>query len=103
MKNSCGLMRRIGGEKSLWINEKMLGAEHPDTATGYNNLALVYNSLGEYRKAEKLCEKGLLIREKVLGAEHPDTAMSYNNLAGIYDSQGEYKIALTNYLNPKKV
>ncbi len=68
-----------------------------------HDLGIVYNSLGEYRKAEKLCEKGLLIREKVLGTEHPDTAMSYHNLVGIYDSQGEYKTALTYYLKSYKV
>jgi len=68
-----------------------------------HDLGIVYNSLREYRKAEKLREKGLLIREKVLGTEHPDTAMSYHNLAGIYDSQGEYKTALTYYLKSYKV
>ncbi|MDE6056306.1 MAG: tetratricopeptide repeat protein, partial [Lachnospiraceae bacterium] len=61
------------------------------------NLAGVYYSQGEYKKAEELYKKALVISERVLGEGHPDTATSYNNLALVYDSQGEYKISL-NYL-----
>ncbi|MEH2957840.1 tetratricopeptide repeat protein, partial [Candidatus Merdisoma sp. JLR.KK006] len=39
-------------EKSLQIRKKVLGEEHPDTATVYNNLALLYGKQGEYRKAK---------------------------------------------------
>ncbi len=80
-------------EKSLGIRERVLGEEHPDTATSYNNLAGVYWSRGEYKKAEELYGKALGIRERVLGEEHPDTAASYNNLALVYARQGEYKKA----------
>ena len=80
-------------EKSLRISEKVLGEEHPNTATIYNNLAMVYNDRGEYEKAEELYEKSLRISEKVLGEEHPDTAASYNNLAEMYRIQGEYEKA----------
>ena len=76
--------------KALAISERVLGEEHPDTATGYNNLAYVYASQGEYGKAEVLYKKALAISERVLGEEHPSTAASYNNLAYVYDSQGEY-------------
>ena len=34
---------------------------HADVATSYNNLALVYNSLGEYDPAKELLEKALRI------------------------------------------
>ena len=34
----------------LAIREKVLGPEHPDVATGLNNLAMLYNSLGDYAK-----------------------------------------------------
>ena len=35
-------------EKALMIMKKIFGENHADVATSYNNLALVYNSLGEY-------------------------------------------------------
>ncbi len=80
-------------KKTLIICEKILGAEHPDTAASYNNLAMVYDRHGKYKEAEELYKKAMLIREKVLGEEHPDTASSYNNLAWVYGRQGKYKEA----------
>ena len=76
--------------KVLGIYERVLGEEHPSTATSYNNLAGVYERQGEYGKAEGLYKKALGISERVYGEEHPSTATSYNNLAGVYERQGEY-------------
>ena len=87
-KKAEGLYRKM-----LHISERVLGGDHPDTATVYNNLAVVYERQGEYKKAEELYEKGLGIRERVLGEDHLDTAVSYNNLAGVYEEQREYKKA----------
>ncbi len=80
-------------EKAMLIREKVLGKEHPDTATSYNNLAGAYKNQGKYKEAEELYKKAMLIREKVLGEKHPDTAASYNNIAGMYNDQGKYKEA----------
>ena len=80
-------------KKALEIRERILGEEHPDTATSYNNLGVVYARQGEYKKAEELYKKALEIRERILGEEHPDTATSYNNLGVVYARQGEYKKA----------
>ena len=76
--------------KALAIREKVLGKEHPFTASSYNNIAGVYSRQGDYAKALEWYEKALAIREKVLGKEHPDTASSYNNIAGVYSRQGDY-------------
>jgi len=84
-------------QKALLIREKVLGREHPDTATTYNNIAGVYKSQGEYGKALEWFQKALQICEKVLGREHPDTATTYNNIALVYNSQGEYGKALEWY------
>ncbi|MCL2399666.1 MAG: tetratricopeptide repeat protein, partial [Defluviitaleaceae bacterium] len=84
-------------ERAIKIREKVLGLDHPSTATSYNNIAGVYTSQGEYGKALELYEKTMKIREKVLGLDHPDTATSYNNIAAVYDSQGEYGKALELY------
>ena len=89
--------------KELKTNEKLLGEEHPDTATSYNNLAELYRSMGAYEKAEPLHLKALKISEKLLGEEHPDTAASYNNLAGLYRSMGAYEKAEPLYLKALKI
>ena len=53
--------------KALEIRETMLGMEHPDTATSYNNIGLVYHNQGDYPKALEYYTKALAIREKVPG------------------------------------
>jgi hypothetical protein len=55
-------------KEALRIWQKVLGPEHPDMATGLNDLASLY-------------QEAFRIRQKVLGSEHPDTAISLNNLA----------------------
>ncbi|WP_143473153.1 tetratricopeptide repeat protein, partial [Limnothrix sp. PR1529] len=74
--------------RSLEIRERVLGADHPDTATSLNNLASLYSSQGRYEAAEPLYRRSLEIRERVLGADHPHTALSLNNLAELSSSQG---------------
>ena len=85
-------------EKALAIREKVLGDYHPDTATTYNNLGILYKNIGEYDKALDYYLKALAIKEKVLGTDHPYTAQTYNNLGVLYDNMGEYDKALDYYL-----
>jgi len=80
--------------KALAIKEKVLGNEHPSTATTYNNIAFVCSCQGDYEKALEWYGKALMIFEKVLGNEHPDTATTYNNIALVYQDQGDYANAL---------
>ena len=45
-------------QEALRIRQKVLGPEHPDTATSLNNLAELYLDMtGEYAKAEPLFRK----------------------------------------------
>ena len=67
-----------GGYSLLWLN----------------NLAVLYDDIGNYQKALELQEKCYELRCKVLGEEHPDTLGSLNNLANIYNHLGEYQKAL---------
>ena len=62
------------------IQEKVLGKEHPSTATTYNNMAGVYYSQGNYEKALDYYEKALKIFEEKLGSEHPYTKSVRGNL-----------------------
>jgi tetratricopeptide (TPR) repeat protein len=75
------------------IYRKVLGEEHPDTATCYNNVAFVLNAQGRYQEAEEGFQKALAIQRKVLGEEHPSTATSYDNLARNLNAQGRYQEA----------
>jgi serine/threonine protein kinase len=50
-----------------------LGADHPDTLTSMNNLALGYRAAGQLAKALPLYEETLKLRKAKLGADHPDT------------------------------
>ena len=80
-------------KQALTVNERVLGAEHPDTLSSLNNLALLYAEQGKYELAEPLYQRALASYERVLGAEHPNTLSSLNNLAGLYHNQGKYELA----------
>ena len=76
--------------KADLIHKKIFDEDHAHVATSYNNLAEVYNSLGEYNQAKELHEKALMIHKKIFDEDHADVATSYNNLASVYYSLGEY-------------
>ena len=71
-------------ERALAIYDKALGPEHPDTATGLNNLAVLLQVQGDLAAARPLYERALAIRENALGPEHPDTAIVRKNLANLF-------------------
>ena len=73
--------------KSLSIRMKILGPEHPDTATTYYYIGYVSNFQGKEPEALGWYEKALAIREQVLGSEHMDTAVTYRNIGTCYSMQ----------------
>jgi len=73
----------------LTIREKGLGPEHPDVASGLNNLAELYRMQGHHAKAEPLLQRALSIKKKVLGEDHPDVALALGNLAMMRRGQGK--------------
>mmetsp|Transcript_3622 Transcript_3622/g.3985 ORF Transcript_3622/g.3985 Transcript_3622/m.3985 type:complete len:545 (+) Transcript_3622:41-1675(+) len=64
----------------------LLRENHPDTFIWKNNLAILYQNQGEYRKALTLYEECLIT--------HPDNLSVINNLATLYINQGERQKAL---------
>lgn len=84
-------------KNALSISEKVLGTEHLDTATLYNNIAGAYYALGNHAQALEYYKKALSIREEALGPEHPGTATLYNNIAGVYFAKADYVQALKYY------
>ena len=91
------------GEQVLETCKHILSEGHPIYATSLFNLAMVYESMGEYARAEPLYLQARDIRKKVLGKEHPDYALSLNNLALLYQTMGEYARAEPLYLQARGI
>ena len=80
-------------ERSLAPKLQLLGSEHPDVATSYNNLANVLSNQGDLKQAKEYHKRALAIRQQTLGPQHLDVATSYNNLATVLSGQGDLKQA----------
>ncbi len=76
--------------RALEINKQLLGEKHPECAVNLNNLAQLYDSMGDYANAEPLYRQALQIFKQALGEMHPHYASSLHNLAALYDSMGDY-------------
>ena len=64
-----------------------------DSAIAINNLAILYQGLGKYKKAKDLLEQVLESAIKHFGESHPSTAIRRSNLALVYQGLGEYEKA----------
>ena len=82
-------------ERTLADRQRVLGADHPDTLSTRNNLALAYQAAGRMAAAITLHEQNLADRQRVLGADHPDTLSTRNNLALAYQAAGRTAAAIT--------
>ncbi|CAF0922245.1 unnamed protein product [Adineta steineri] len=97
VKNDQGVYEKAISyfEKELEIREKTLPSNHPDLATSYNNISLLYTKKGECSKALSFYEKTLEIREKTLPLNYHDIAHTYYNIGALYGFRGEYSKALS--------
>jgi len=75
-------------EQDLADQERVLGADHPDTSLLRSNLALAYQAAGRNAEAITLHEQALAARERVLGPDHPHTLLSRGDLAAAYQAAG---------------
>jgi tetratricopeptide (TPR) repeat protein len=76
-------------ERSLAIDERVLGPEHQSTATSLNNLGELLRAQGDLEGARAYHEWALAIWERVLGSEHQNTVTSLNNLGLVLQAQGD--------------
>jgi tetratricopeptide (TPR) repeat protein/transcriptional regulator with XRE-family HTH domain len=76
-------------QHALETGERVLGPDHPDTATRLGDLASLLFEQGELSAARPRFERALAMRERILGADHPGTAQALNNLATVLMAQGE--------------
>jgi tetratricopeptide (TPR) repeat protein len=84
-------------QRVLQIDEKALGADHPNVAMTLTNLGNVFREQGEYEQAKLHHQRALQIMEEVMGADHPNVASSLNNLGNVSREQGEYEQAKLHY------
>jgi CHAT domain-containing protein/Flp pilus assembly protein TadD len=85
------------------LQEKLLGKQHPEYAETLNNLAALYDELGDYRAAEDYYKEALIIRAQFPGKKHPQYASSLNNLGNLYLTMGDFDLAETYYLEAKEI
>ncbi|WP_185845457.1 tetratricopeptide repeat protein [Kibdelosporangium aridum] len=83
--------------KATTVLQEELGAEHPNTLTSRNNLALVLHDQGDLAGAETEHRAVLQIRTRTLGTEHPNALTSRNNLALVLHDQGDLAGAETEH------
>ncbi len=74
-------------ERAVEIYGRVLPADHPDLATGLNNLGYHRYRLGRYGEAEALYQRALDIRERVLKPNDPAIADTLTNLGELYKAR----------------
>ena len=75
------------------IHKIALPENHPQRASGLNNLAGLYREQGKYEAAEPLFLQAIEIDKIALPENHPERASDLNNLAALYSEQGKYEAA----------
>jgi CHAT domain-containing protein len=80
--------------KAAEIRQRLLTEDHPHYADSLNNLAMLYQAMGDYRNALPLLKQARDLTKKLLTADHPNYATSLNNLAMLYQAMGDYRRAL---------
>ncbi|MCL2362029.1 MAG: tetratricopeptide repeat protein [Defluviitaleaceae bacterium] len=76
---------------------KLLPMYEDDANIAIADIAMIFESQGDYPKALEWYFKALAIYEKSLGTEHLSIAITYNNIALVYKNQGDYPKALEWY------
>lgn len=72
-------------EQTLELQERVLGKEHPDTATILIDSSFTsYFPRGEHQKVMHLYERTLNLRNHILVEMHPDTLRSKRYLAQLH-------------------
>ncbi len=75
-------------ERAYQMSEQQQGAEHLDTASSLDNLALLYQAQGKYEQAEPLNQRALAIYEQQLGPLHPDTQIIRGSYIALLRTMG---------------
>ena len=74
--------------------ERVLGADHPDTLTTRGNLAVADRAGGPHGGGAPVAEQTLTDRARVVGADHPDTLTTRSDIAALTGATGRTDEAL---------
>lgn len=78
LKQALALRKEISGEKNIsYVNT-------------LNNIAMVYDAIGNYTAAEPLYRQCIELTKELIGTKNADYTISVNNLADLYYSMGNY-------------
>ena len=78
---------------SLEISKKNQAEHFSAYTTTINNLASIYQVMGQYEKAEVFYNLAKDITKKHLGENDHSYSVTLSNLAGLYQTQGQYEKA----------
>ncbi len=70
-------------ERALSLDEAAYGPDHAAVGTRLNNLALIWQDLGQPDQARPLAERALSITEAAYGPDHPTVRITRANLANL--------------------
>lgn len=71
-------------EKGMQICRQVLGEDHPNTGTSYNNLAVVYFRQRDNKKALSYYLKAYIVFVNKFGSNHPNARVAYENMEMIF-------------------
>ncbi|HEV7667041.1 MAG TPA: serine/threonine-protein kinase [Thermoanaerobaculia bacterium] len=80
-----------------WVNEarrihhRLLGDDHPQTATDLTNLAGLYFRQGKYAEAERSIREALALRRRLFGPHHPEVAEALVSLSAVAEKRGDLR------------
>jgi tetratricopeptide (TPR) repeat protein len=76
-------------ERALQIATKELPADHPQTLTTLQSLAVLAAERHQFTEAKKLFEQILATQERVVGKDNRDYALALDNLAALHSDMGD--------------
>lgn len=76
---------------------ELFGAEHPQVAESYNNLAMIAGSKSDYQQSLSYFKKALSIFLNAFGENHTLVACASYNIGTTYQKMGDYERALDHF------
>ena len=71
------------------LSLSIYGEYHPNISVIYENLAYVYNSIGDQSRNLEYLEKAFDISKEILGEDHFDTLQLKENIAAVKQEMGQ--------------
>lgn len=80
--------KALGQEMVDYVDRKYR-KDHPEKATTYNNMGMVFMLARDYDLAETCFQEALTMRRRIFGREHNEVAVILLNLVQLYKVQAE--------------